>query len=71
MLSDHAAGILAGRTRLGTEARGSGGEAQRQLALGENPLAHEICQRHLGGRNEPSTMLHQGLHDRKVSLKLR
>ena len=42
VLADHAAGILARRTRFGAEARRAGREAQRQRLLVENGFAHEI-----------------------------
>ena len=53
MLAQHAARVLAGRTRLGAEARGERGEAQRQRVFIEYLLAHQIGQRHLSGGDEP------------------
>ena len=53
VLADHAAGVLAGGARFGTEAWRAGGEAQRELALGENFFTHEVRQRHFRGRDEP------------------
>src|ERR1043166_6991769 len=55
MLAQHAAGIFAGGARLGAEAWGERGEAQRQRVLVENLLAHEISQRHLGRRDQPKS----------------
>ena len=51
MLADHAARVASGGAGLGAEARRERGEAQRQLLLGEDLLAHEIGERHLGGRD--------------------
>ena len=53
MLADHAARVLARRTRFGAEARRERGDADRQLGLVGDLLAHEIGERHFGGGNEP------------------
>ena len=53
VLAQHAARVLAGRAGLGAEARRERGEAQRQLVLGEDGLAHEVGQRDFGGGDEP------------------
>ena len=53
VLADHAAGVAAGRARLGAEARRAGGDAHRQLLFVEDELADEIGQRHFGGGDEP------------------
>ncbi len=53
MLADHAARVSARRTGLGAEARGVGGEAQRQRVLGEDLFAHEIGERDFGRWDEP------------------
>ena len=53
VLADHAARVAPGRAGLGAEARGQRGEAQRQLVLGEDLLAHEVGQRDFGGRDQP------------------
>ena len=57
MLADHAARVLAGRTRLGAEARRVGGEPHRQLGFIDNGFAHEIGQGDFGGGNEPAVLL--------------
>src|SRR5215217_6272442 len=56
MLADHAARVLAGSARLGTKARGAGGEPQRELGLVDDLVAHQIGQRHLGGGDEPKSL---------------
>ena len=57
VLADHAARVAPRRSRLGAEADGAGGEAQRQSLLVDDALAHEIGQRHFGGRDEPEADL--------------
>lgn len=52
VLADHAAHVLAVRARLGAEAGGMGGEAQWQLFGGEDPFAHQVGERDLGGGDE-------------------
>ena len=56
VLTDHAAGILAGRPGLGPKRRGTGGKPQWQVALVENLVGDEIGQRHLGGRDQPQAV---------------
>ena len=57
VLADHAARVLAGRARLGAEARREGGEAQRQLLLVEHRVVHQVGERHLGGRDQPEAVV--------------
>ena len=52
MLADHAAGIAAGRPRLGAKARRQRGQPHRQFFLVEDGFADEICQRNFGGGDE-------------------
>ncbi len=53
MLADHAARVLAGRARLGAEARRAGGQTHRQCGFLDDGFTHEIGERHFGGRDEP------------------
>ena len=53
VLADHAARILARRPGFGAEARRAGSEAQGERVLVKDRFAHEIGQRHFGGRDEP------------------
>ena len=57
VLADHAARVLAGGARLGAEARRPGGEAQRQRLLVEDLVAHQVGERHLGGRDQPAAVV--------------
>ena len=50
VLADHAARVLAGRARLGAEARRVAGELERQLLGRHDLVAHEVGDRVLGGR---------------------
>src|SRR6185437_11451828 len=55
--ADHAARVLAGRTRLGAEARREGGVAQRQHLLVQHRVVGEVGQRQLGGRHQPEAVV--------------
>src|SRR5436190_4795671 len=57
MLADHAAGILARGTRLGTKAGRDCRDPHRESRLLQDGFAHEICQRHFGRGNEPELFL--------------
>ncbi len=56
MLTDHPAGVLAGRPRLGAEAPAHRRHPHRQGVLIKDLAGDQICQRHLGGRNEPAAV---------------
>src|SRR6185437_13686098 len=56
MLADHAARVLAGGTSLGAEARGPGGDPQRQIGLLDDLVGDEIGERHFRRRNEPEAL---------------
>ena len=53
VLAQHPPRIPPRRARLGTEAGGQGGVAQRQVVFGEDAVADEVCQRNFGGGDEP------------------
>ena len=53
MLADHAARVLACRSRFGAEAGRIGGHADRKLLFVEHLLAHQIGERGFGGRDQP------------------
>ena len=53
MLPDHAARVLPRRARFGAEAGGVGGDADGQLGLVADGLAHEVGERDFGGGDEP------------------
>ena len=57
MLADHAARVFAGGAGLGAEARRAGGDADGELRLVGDLLAHEIGERNFGGGDEPTTLM--------------
>ena len=57
VLADHAARVLARRSRLGAEAERAGGEAQGQRLFVDDAFAHEVGHRHFRGRDEPEVFL--------------
>src|SRR5579871_2001706 len=59
VLADHAARVLAGGTGLGAEARRERREAHRQFGLVGDCLTHQVGQGHLGGGDEPETLVSQ------------
>ena len=56
MLADEAARVTAGCACLGTEAGGERGEAERQIGRGEDPLAHDVGEADLAGRDQPAAV---------------
>ena len=52
VLANHAAGITAIGTGFTAEARGMGGELERQTAGVDDLVAHHVGQRHFGGRDQ-------------------
>src|SRR3954471_24139422 len=57
MLADHAARVLAGRARFGTEAGRVGRDAPRQFGFVDDGFADEIGERDFGGGDEPASQL--------------
>ena len=68
VLADHAARVAPGGAGFGAEARRERGEAQRQLVLGEDLLAHEVGERHFGRRDQPKRASLKRLRDRIARL---
>ena len=57
VLANHAARILAGRARLGAEARRERREAQRQFLLVQHHVVHQVGERDLGRRDQPEAVV--------------
>ena len=53
VLADHAARVASRRARLGAEAGGQRRETHRQRRLVDDAVADEVCERHLGGGDQP------------------
>src|SRR5689334_4785052 len=56
MLTDHAARVSSGSTRLRAKTRRPGGDAERQSLFFDYRLTHQIGERDLGSRDEPTAI---------------
>src|SRR5262249_43386150 len=71
MLPDHPARILAGGAGFRAEAGRAGREAQRQLGLVEDRLAHEIREWDFGSGNEPEILSERRALNRTINKRLK